>query len=149
MITYRCKTSPTLRSKHKNPPPSTPHDLHMFRFMIIWSLVVQWVKPTDGGHSHNARSDLIIALSQALSFLFPFFFLGRSPFFGLVNLQDQKMNFFCFELAKNRLLLFLYYYFQRVHFLVLQVNKTKKWTQNYCLFVCRLAHHLLINNMRQ
>ncbi len=101
MITNRCKTSPTLRSKHKNPPPSTLHDLHMFRFMIILSLVVQWVKPTDGEHSQNARSDLIIALSQALYFLFPFFFLGRSPFFGLVNLQDQKMNFFCFELAKK------------------------------------------------
>ncbi len=146
MITYGCKTSPTLRTKHKNPPPpSTPHDLHMFRFMIILSLVVHWVKPVDGGHSQ--RSDLIIALSQALYFLFPFFFLGRSLFLGLVNLQDQKMNFFCLNLQKIDCYYFYINIFKETIFWSCKFKKLKNGLKVIVFLFC-LAHHLLINNMR-
>jgi hypothetical protein len=30
IFTYRCKTFPLLRNKHKSPPIHTPHDLHRF-----------------------------------------------------------------------------------------------------------------------
>jgi len=34
LLINRCKSHPLLRSRSKNPPPPTSHDLHMFRLMI-------------------------------------------------------------------------------------------------------------------
>ncbi len=95
----------------------------------------------------KVRLDYCLVLGPL--FFVPFFLFGKESIFWPCQLARPKNEFLLFwTCKKNRLLLFLYYYFQRVHFSVLQVNKTKKWTQSLCLFVHCLAHHLLINNMR-
>ncbi len=43
LLINRCKSHPLLRSRSKNPPPPTSHDLHMFRLMITIALHLWWV----------------------------------------------------------------------------------------------------------
>jgi hypothetical protein len=37
MLTYRCKISLTLEEYFEEPPPPTPCDLHILKFMIMFS----------------------------------------------------------------------------------------------------------------
>lgn len=55
--------SPSLfKDKHKNLPVFMPHDLCMFRFMIT---IIRCLVFHVGGHSQNAREDLVVLLFEA------------------------------------------------------------------------------------
>ncbi len=49
---------PLMRCISENSPPLKPHDLHMFKFILISHCVLQWVKPMGEGALPKCRAEL-------------------------------------------------------------------------------------------
>ncbi len=63
MPTYRCKISLALEEYVEDPPPPTPCDLHILKFMIMLTGCFTMGKLTGGEYSQIVGSDLTITLS--------------------------------------------------------------------------------------